>query len=95
MGHEKIAKNLKAFREGIEAHDRDCEYAAYGVGLSYFDIERLGLEEGEILWGQIRVINDGGQSGTFRICCLHQGDGPKEVEKSKQVSIPKTTIIQV
>lgn len=48
----KIAKNLRAFRIAINAHDRENpdHPPAYGIEISAFDAERLGFEDGEVLW---------------------------------------------
>jgi len=46
----KIAKLLKLVAQGVAAHDRENPgHHTWGIGMAYFDIERLGLEEGEEL----------------------------------------------
>jgi hypothetical protein len=75
-GQGKVAKNLERFRQGVFAHDRENpdHPPAYGVGLSHFDLERLGFEDGETLWPGVRVEADGGQTGNFRVLCHGQHD---------------------
>ncbi len=79
----KIAKNLERFAQAIAAHDRENPtHTAYGIGLAYFDIERLGLEEGEEILPGITIHADGGVTGNFRVLCDGQHDeGRTEVEE--------------
>src|SRR6478736_10109453 len=79
----KIAKNLKAFQIAINAHDRENPtHNAYGIGLAYFDLERLGFDEGEEILPGITIHADGGTSGNFRVLCdgLHD-EGAEETEE--------------
>jgi hypothetical protein len=71
----KIAKNLERFAQAVASHDRENPtHNAYGIGLAHFDMERLGLEEGEEILPGIRVEVDGGVSGNFRVLCDGQHD---------------------
>jgi hypothetical protein len=77
----KIAKNLERFRVAVFRHDElNPTHTAYGVGMSAFDAERLGLEHGEELWPGIRLEIDGGPSGMCRVLCDGQHDGEKQAE---------------
>lgn len=65
-----VAANLRAFREGIARHDRqNPDHDAWGIGLCHFDLERLGFDDGEVLWPGIAVQRDDGQAGLFRVLC--------------------------
>src|SRR5579871_3715454 len=76
----KIAKNLERFAQAVAAHDRENPtHTAYGIGLSHFDMERLGLDEGEEILPGITIQCDGGVSGNFRVLC----DGQHEEELSE------------
>jgi hypothetical protein len=76
----KIAKNLERFAQAVAAHDRENPtHTAYGLGLAYFDMERLGFEEGEEVLPGITVHADGGVTGNFRVLC----DGEHEDELSE------------
>lgn len=79
----KIAKNLERFAQAVAAHDRENPtHTAYGIGLSHFDLERLGLEEGEEILPGIAIHADGGQSANFRVLCDGQHDeGAVESER--------------
>lgn len=90
----KIAKNLERFRQGVFAHDRENPtHAAYGVGLSRFDLDRLGFEDGEELWPGIRVEADGGQSANFRVLC--DGDHVDDLEREAAEAKPFTRAVGV
>ena len=40
----KIAKNLERFAQAVAIHDRENPtHTAWGIGLSHFDLERLGF----------------------------------------------------
>jgi hypothetical protein len=46
----KVGKNLRAFQIALNAHDRENPtHNAWGIGLSHFDMERLGFDEGELV----------------------------------------------
>jgi hypothetical protein len=84
MAHTaKIAKNLERFAQVVAAHDRENPtHTAYGIGLAYFDMERLGLEEGEEILPGITIHVDGGVSGNFRVLCdVEHDEGQAEVEE--------------
>lgn len=76
----KIAANLRAFRIAVNAHDRENpdHSPAHGIGLSAFDMERLGFEEGEELWSGITVSTVNVGAGQFRVLCDGQHDGERE-----------------
>jgi Holliday junction resolvase RusA-like endonuclease len=82
----KIALNLERFRVAVNSHDRENpppHGPAYGIGLAFFDMDRLGLEEGEMILPGIKVECDGGQSGNLRVLCpgVHAGEG-EQVEET-------------
>jgi hypothetical protein len=51
--------------------------------MAYFDIDRLGLEDGEEIIPGIVLRADGGMTGQFRILCdgQHDGDVAEEEEE--------------
>jgi hypothetical protein len=79
----KIAKNLRAFQIAVNSHDRENPtHNAWGIGLSPFDLDRLGFEEGEAVLPGITIHADGGVTGNFRVLCDGQHDeGHEEVEE--------------
>jgi hypothetical protein len=82
----KVAKNLERFRVAVAAHDREnpTHDRAYGIGVSHFDLERLGFEEGERLWEGVTIQVDAKATGNFRVICgLNHGEEPAaEVEQT-------------
>ena len=82
----KIAKNLERFAQAIAAHDRENPtHTAWGIGLAHFDLERLGLEEGEEILPGIVIQADNGVTGNFRVLCDGQHDGEREAAEEEVV----------
>jgi hypothetical protein len=82
----KIAKNLERFAQVVAAHDRENPtHVAWGIGLAYFDMERLGLEEGEEILPGITIQLDGGVSGNFRVLCNAEHDEGQTQEEEHAV----------
>jgi hypothetical protein len=66
----KIAYLLERLAQGVAAHDRENPtHHTWGIGMTHFDIERLGLEEGEEILPGIVLQADGGVTGAFRVLC--------------------------
>jgi hypothetical protein len=87
-----VAKNLEAFQIGLNAHDRENpDHTAWGIGLAYFDMERLGFDEGEEILPGITIQADGGTSGNFRILCDGQHDGELEEAEEEVVEAVSDT----
>ena len=79
----KIAALLERLSQGVAAHDRENpDHHTWGIGMAHFDIERLGLEEGEEILPGIVLQADGGMTGQFRVLCdgLHD-EGAEEQEE--------------
>ena len=82
MATDKIAKNLERFAQAIAAHDRENPtHTAWGIGMNGFDIERLGLDEGEEILPGIVIQADRGVTGNFRVLC--DGDHDEELEEAE------------
>ena len=82
----KIAKNLERFAQAVAAHDRENPtHTAYGIGLAHFDMERLGLEEGEEILPGITIQADGGVTGNFRVLC--DGEHEEELTEAEEQAI--------
>jgi hypothetical protein len=90
----KIAKNLERFAQAVAAHDRENPtHTAYGIGLAHFDMERLGLEEGEEILPGITIHLDGGVSGNFRVLCHGEHDEQAEQADEEVVEAVATRSI--
>ncbi len=82
-GRSKIAYLLERLAQGVAAHDRENPgHHTWGIGMSHFDIERLGLEEGEQILPGIVLQADGGVTGAFRVLC--DGDHNREQEEAEE-----------
>jgi hypothetical protein len=82
-GRSKIAYLLERLAQGVAAHDRENPgHHTWGIGMAHFDIERLGLEEGEQILPGIVLQADGGVSGAFRVLC--DGDHNREEEEAEE-----------
>lgn len=81
----KISYLLERLAQGVAAHDRENpSHHTWGIGMAYFDIERLGLEEGEEILPGIVLQADGAFTGAFRILC--DGDhGQGQVEEEEEI----------
>jgi hypothetical protein len=81
----KIAYLLERLAQGVAAHDRENpSHHTWGIGMAYFDIERLGLDEGEEILPGVVLQGDGGFTGAFRILCdgdHGQGQAQEEEEE--------------
>jgi hypothetical protein len=81
----KIAYLLERMVQAVNAHDRENPtHNTWGIGMAHFDMERLGLEDGETILPGIELRADGGQTGQFRILCDGQHDSG-EVEEEEEV----------
>ena len=85
----KVAKNLQAFRIAINAHDRENpdHPPAYGIELGPFDAERLGFEDGEVLWKGCTLHVNPNRNGGFRTLCDYE-----EPRQLRAVSEHKLTV---
>jgi hypothetical protein len=91
----KIAALLERVAQGVAAHDRENpDHHTWGIGMSYFDIERLGLDEGEELLPGIVLQADGGMTGQFRILCDGQhGQGAVEEEEEVLDAVSREEVV--
>ncbi len=79
-----MGRLLERFAQGVAAHDRENPgHNAWGIGMAHFDVERLGLEEGEEILPGIVLQSDGGVTGNFRVLCdgEHDREGEQEEEE--------------
>ena len=82
----KIAYLLERLAQGVASHDRENPaHHTWGIGMTYFDIERLGLEEGEEILPGIVLQADGGVTGAFRVLCDGEHDEGVDEEEEQTV----------
>src|SRR5277367_4374177 len=91
----KIAKNLERFAQAVAAHDRENPtHTANGIGLSHFELERLGLDEGEEILPGITIHADSGVTGNFRVLCDGEHDeNENEVAEQEVVEAVATQAV--
>ena len=90
---KNMATLLEYFARGVAAHDRETDHRAWGIGLHPFDLDRLGLEEGEEILPGIVLQADRGVTGNFRILCDGQHDGGEVVEEEEVVDAVATEAV--
>jgi len=91
-----IGKNLRAFQIGVNAHDRENpSHTAYGIGLSHFDMERMGFDEGETVLPGITIHADGGQTANFRVLCDGEHVDALEAEEAEVIDLVSTQQVSV
>lgn len=72
-----MAKNLERFVQAINSHDRENPtHTTHGLGLSGFDLDRLGIEVGEEILPGITIQQVDVPSGVFRVLCDGEHDAP-------------------
>jgi hypothetical protein len=81
------AKNMQAVCKAKEVHDRSCPWGgkANRVHLSWFDIERMGWEEGDVICGLVVVGDESVATGMMRVTCDAEPDGGREEEEEVEV----------
>ena len=85
---------FQAFQIALNAHDRENpDHTAYGIGLAYFDMERLGFDEGEEILPGITIHADQGVTGNFRVLCNGDHDAELEAEEAEAVEAVSTQSI--
>jgi hypothetical protein len=84
----KIGKLLEQLTYAVAQHDRaNPTHNTWGIGMAHFDVERLGLEDGEEILPGIILQVDGGQPSQFRILCDGQHDEELEEEEEEYLEV--------
>jgi hypothetical protein len=79
------AKNMQAVCKAKEVHDRTCVWGgkANEVHLAFFDIERMGWEEGDVICGLVVVGDSQVATGMMRVTCDAEPDGGGRSEEEE------------
>jgi hypothetical protein len=87
MSVDASAKNMQAVCKAKEAHNKSCPFGgtATEVHMSWFDIERIGWEEGDVICGLVVVGDETVATGMMRVTCDAEGDGGDKVEEEEVV----------
>jgi hypothetical protein len=80
---EASGRNMKAVCHAKEVHNKTCPYGgnATEVHLAYFDIDRLGWEEGDVICGLVVVGDSSVPTGRMRVTCDAEPDGGRKEEE--------------
>jgi hypothetical protein len=92
------AKNMEAVCKAKEAHDKGCPYGgkANRVHLSWFDLERIGWEEGDVICGLIVVGDSQVATGMMRVSCdAEPGGGREEAEEEVVEAVSERELVTV
>ena len=100
MSLDASAKNMQAVCKAKEHHDRTCPWGGTGtaVHLNWFDIERMGWEEGDVICGLVLVGDEKVGTGRMRVTCDAEPDGggrtvEEEVEVVEAVAAERELVI--
>ncbi len=85
MSLDASAKNMQAVCKAKEAHNSSCPYGgqATEVHLNWFDLERMGWEEGDVICGLVVVGDETVATGMMRVTCDAEGDGGGRSEEEE------------
>lgn len=85
MSVDASAKNMQAVCKARDAHNKSCPWGgtATAVHLSWFDIERMGWEGGDVICGLVVQGDEKVATGRMRVTCDAEpdGGGGREVEE--------------
>ena len=81
------AKNMQAVCMAKEAHDKSCPWGGKGteVHMAWFDIERMGWEEGDIVCGLVVMGDEKVATGMMRVTCDAEPGGGREEQEAEIV----------
>ncbi len=83
MGLDASAKNMQAVCGAREQHDKTCPWGGTGteVHMNWFDIERIGWEEGDVICGLVVVGDERDAAGMMRVTCDAEPDDDRSEEE--------------
>ena len=86
MSVEASGKNMQAVCKAKEAHDKSCPWGgkANQVHLSWFDLERIGWDEGDVICGLVVVGDAQVATGMMRVTCDAEPDDPSGLEEEAE-----------
>ena len=85
MSIDSSAKNMQAVCRAKEQHDKTCPWGGTGteVHMNWFDIERIGWEEGDVDLRPRRRRRRDVATGMMRVTCDAEGDGGGRAEEEE------------
>ena len=92
------AKNMEAVCKAKEAHDKSCPWGgkANQVHLSWFDLERIGWEEGDVICGLVVVGDAQVATGMMRVTCdAEPGNDKEEAEEEVVEAVSERELVTI
>ncbi len=89
MSLDASAKNMQAVCKAKEAHNGSCPYGgqATEVHLNWFDLERMGWEEGDVICGLVVQGDARVATGMMRVTCDAEPDDLPGLEEEEDVEL--------
>ena len=89
MSTDASAKNMEAVCKAKEVHNNTCPYGgnATEVHLNWFDLERMGWEEGDVICGLTVIGDEKVATGMMRVTCDAEPDEPDGLEEDEDVEV--------
>ena len=86
MSIDASAKNMQAVCKAKEVHNQTCPYGgnANAVHLNWFDLERVGWEEGDVICGLTVIGDEKIATGMMRVTCDAEPDDPSGLEEEAE-----------
>jgi hypothetical protein len=86
MSLDASAKNMQAVCKAKEVHNQTCPYGgnANAVHLNWFDLERVGWEEGDVICGLTVMGDEKIATGMMRVTCDAEPDDPSGLEEEAE-----------
>ena len=86
MSLDASAKNMQAVCKAKEVHNQTCPYGgnANAVHLNWFDLERMGWEEGDDVCGLTVIGDEKVATGMMRVTCDAEPDDPSGLEEEAE-----------
>ena len=89
MSLEASAKNMEAVCKAKDVHNRTCPYGgnATEVHLNWFDLERIGWEEGDVICGLTVLGDPKVATGMMRVTCDAEPDDLGGIEEDEDIEV--------
>ena len=89
MSLDASAKNMQAVCKAKDVHNRTCPYGgnANAVHLNWFDIDRMGWEEGDLICGLVVIGDAKVATGMMRVTCDAEPDDPDGLRAEEEDEI--------
>ena len=98
MSTDASAKNMQAVCNAKEQHDKTCPWGGKGteVHMNWFDIDRIGWDEGDVICGLIVVGDEKVATGMMRVSCdAEPGGGREEAEEEIVEAVSERELVTV